>query len=96
MYAAAMRPETRGSSEKASKLRPPRGDLCPQTVGPSSTYAPLVCVSVASAWPILRVRDLLKVAAIDTQAGKHAAVVPSRKVPPRAPFGPSLNFNLCQ
>ena len=90
MYAAASLPVRTGSSEKDSKLRPPRGERCRHTVGASRTSAPRAFVSAARCSPTWRRRSRSHVAARETPQGNRAAGVPSVKRAPRAPLGPSV------
>lgn len=51
--------------------------------------APLVLASSANAPPTSVASSVFQVAANKTEAGKQAAVAPSLKLAPLAPFGPS-------
>ena len=61
--AAAMRPETRGSSEKYSKFRPPRGLRWVLRAGPRITSTPYSRVSFPIARPTRSTRSTSKLEA---------------------------------
>lgn len=73
IYCAASLPVSRGSSEKDSKLRPPNGCRCIQTVGASSISADLAFTSSARCWPTSCRSSLFHVAAREMPQGKRAA-----------------------
>jgi hypothetical protein len=85
-----MREARNGSSDAHSKLRPPIGVRWRFTVGASSTPAPLLRVSSASAAPIRSTSAGSNDAPCAAPHGKHADVGPPRNRVPRAPFGPSV------
>jgi hypothetical protein len=60
--------------------------------GTHRTLALFVLTSSANALPMLWADSGFHVAAEQTAAGKHAALVPPVNTSPRAPLGPSLVF----
>ncbi|EKG22079.1 hypothetical protein MPH_00534 [Macrophomina phaseolina MS6] len=73
MYAAASFPVRKGSSEKDSKLRPPRGERCKQTVGANRTSAPRALVSSPRCFPTSSIKSRFQVAAREIPQGNKAA-----------------------
>ena len=73
IYDAASFPVKYGSSENASKFRPPRGPRCRHTVGASRTCADLALVSSPRCWPTSKRIFVFHVAANETPQGNKAA-----------------------
>ena len=82
-----------GSSERHSKCRPPRGDRCRFTVGPSSTCAPLASVSAASAAPTRSTSAGSHDAPSAAEHGNDTDGGPPTNRSPRAPLGPSVTLS---
>ena len=89
MVAAAIRPDSTGSSLKLSKPLPPRGDLCMLTVGPRITDAPFAMDSAPCSAPPFWMRSISQVAPSPVPHGRQAAGTPLKNLVPRTPFGPS-------
>src|SRR5260370_12424527 len=84
-----MRAVSKGSSEKHSKPRPPRGVRTVLTVGARSTPTPLARVSRPRAWATSRTSPSSHVAASATGHGKEEDGRDASKRVPRTPAGPS-------
>src|ERR1035441_7261446 len=94
MYATASLAVSRGSSEKASKLRPQSGWRCRLTVGARSTRAPLSRAWRATAALASATSPGSQVAPSAVAEGMQIEGVTEKKlsVSPRAPLGPSVNL----
>ena len=82
-----------GSSEKYSKLRPPKGDRFIFTPGPSKICTSLAWLSRPSAWPTVSSRDTSQEDARAEAVGKQVAGTLLEKSKPsalRRPCGPSV------
>ena len=85
----AQTPLNRGSSEKLSNPRPPRGDRCVFAVGPRITWAPFAFASFDINCPAWCSSSASNVAARAVPHGKHAEGIELKKRVPRIPLGPS-------
>src|SRR5699024_3460836 len=95
---APRNPESTGSSEKYSKLRPPKGERLMFIPGPRTTATPCAAASVPMAWPTRAMSSGSNVAARPTAGGKQVAgrELSSAGCPPlpaslRTPCGPSVS-----